>query len=790
MGGVGIEPRRSGRMTRLLGASALACVMAFAAYSPSASAQGLELADAEISADAEMLLQADTLVYDNDRNTVTAVGAVQIDYDGYRLVAQRVTYDRNTSRLLASGGVEIVDRDGTRIQAEQIDITDSFRDGFVTALRIETVDRTYFAADSAERRDGEVTTFNYGVYTACEPCEEKPDKPPIWRIKAQKIIWNGRTKTVRFEQARFEFFGFSLAALPAFEVADPTVKRKSGFLVPRFSGSNDRGQGIQIPYYLALSPTYDLTLFANAYTRQGFMPEAEWRQRFNTGEYSIRVAGIRQLDPGAFEENSVDRTELRGMVGTKGRFEINPRWTFGWNVLIQSDKNFSHTYNIEDYSRARRASEVFLTGIDDRNHLDLRFMRFQVQESFASTDPRSRHERQPWVLPSLDYSRTAEMPLWGGEFTFDVNAQGVHRDRFDDRGFVGQNEDIVRGIDGTSGRVTAEAEWKRTVIAPGGIALTPLLHGRGDAIGVNFGQDAIDGINAMAMAPGIEADIRSQYYRHMATAGLEARWPILFSTSSATHILEPMGQLFVRPNEPFAGSLGIPNEDAQSLVFDATTLFERDKFSGYDRIEGGTRANIGIRYSGTFGNGWATNAVFGQSFHLAGVNSFASPDLVEVGAFSGLETDRSDYVGQIGVVTPAGLSLTAGARFDEQNFDVRRTDVSASYASTPLALVGRYTYIEAQPDYGFDDDRHEVQVGGSARIHENWRVFGSGTYDMVKNVMVARSIGFAYDDECFDYRFSLAETQSRTTDEVNRSFRFRVSLRTLGDVNASTDASF
>ena len=62
-----------------------------------------------------MLLEADTLVYDNDANTVTAVGGVQIDYGGNRLVAQRVTYDRKTSRLIASGDVEIVDSDGTKV---------------------------------------------------------------------------------------------------------------------------------------------------------------------------------------------------------------------------------------------------------------------------------------------------------------------------------------------------------------------------------------------------------------------------------------------------------------------------------------------------------------------------------------------------------------------------------------------------------------------------------------------------------------------------------------------------
>ena len=38
------------------------------------------------------------------------------------------------------------------------------------------------------------------------------------------------------------------------------------------------------------------------------------------------------------------------MVGSKGVFNINPRWTFGWDVLVQSDKNFSNTYNIEGYA--------------------------------------------------------------------------------------------------------------------------------------------------------------------------------------------------------------------------------------------------------------------------------------------------------------------------------------------------------------------------------------------------------------------------------------------------------
>jgi LPS-assembly protein len=798
-----ISNRKSVRLARLYGATALACVFLYALPAALSSAQELPDIDASVPEGSQMLLEADTLVYDNDANTVTAVGGVQIDYGGNRLVAQRVTYDRNTSRLIASGNVEIVDSSGTRIFSDEIDITDDFGDGFVNALRVETVDKTYFAAESAERKGGRLTTFNNGVYTACEPCEEKPDQAPIWRIKARKIIWDGRAKTVRFENSRFEFFGFPLAFLPSFEIADPTVKRKSGFLFPGIKYKSELGVGVSIPYYLALSPTYDLTLTGTGYTKQGFLGEAEWRQRFNNGEYSLKIAGIHQNDPDEFIDESGrnvdsgredDPNKFRGMLGTSGRFDINPRWVFGWDALVQTDKNFSRTYEIDGYSEYVHQSEIYLVGLHDRNYFDLRGMYFQVQEDRFNSDPASVSEKQPWVLPSFDYSYTPDAPLAGGELNIDINSRTILRDELDvvvpSALTPDPKSDVVRGVDGNSTRLTAEAEWKRSFITDGGLVVTPLLAFQADTTYVNQSNDSIDAINAMAGDPdlgSVSADIKSAYYRAMATAGLELRWPVLFSTTSATHVLEPMAQVFARPEAGYEETLGLPNEDAQSFVFDASTLFERDKFSGYDRIEGGSRANIGLRYAGSFSNGWATNALFGQSYQLGGDNPFAAPDLVNVGAYSGLDSDTSDYVGLIGFTTPFGLSASTSARFDEQTFEVRRAEAKLGYSSTPISVAAKYTFIQAQPLYGFSDDRREVTLAASTRFHENWRAFGSGTYDFESDVLVRDSIGFAYDDECFSYTMTLSTKRDpNRIDEDERSVGFNISFRTLGDFGSAT----
>jgi len=795
-----LRSHRQAGLARLYGASALSCLFACVVPLAPALAQDVTGMTTKVPSGTQMLLAADTLVYNNDNNTVTAVGGVQIDYGGNKLVAQRVEYNRNTKRLVASGAVELINSDGTKINSDHIDITDDFADGFVNALRVETVNKAYFASESAERMGGVLTTFHNGVYTACEPCEDKPDSAPTWRVKARKIIWNGEKKTVRFENANFEFFGFPLAYLPAFEIADPTVKRKSGFLIPGIVYKSDLGVGVKVPYYFALSPTYDLTVTGTGYTKQGFLGEAEWRQRFNNGEYSLKIAGIHQQDPDAFIDNGVhnvdsgaagDPNKFRGMMGTKGQFAINQRWNFGWDVLLQTDKNFSRTYAIDGYSDTVHQSSVYLTGLNDRNYFDIRAMRFQVQENTLASDLTARSAKQPWVLPSLDYAYIPDMAIAGGQLSLNVNARVISRDRLD--AVLADSSDAtsinnVRGIEGQSSRLTTEAEWKRTFTTDGGLQLTPLLALRGDAGYVNASSDSLAAVNQMATNLGVDDNMQTSLARYMATLGLEMRWPVLFSMVNSSHIVEPMAQLFVRPNEQYVGGLAVPNEDAQSFVFDATTLFERDKFSGYDRMEGGTRANVGFRYSGAYGNGWSTNAIFGQSYQIAGENSFTAPDLVNVGAYSGLDKPTSDYVGLIGFNSPSGFSGSLSGRFDEQTFDVRRAEVKAAYSGLPISLSAKYAFIQAQPLYGFETDRHEVTLGASTHLAENWRVFGTGTYDLKQSVLVKDGIGFAYNDSCFTYLMTFSESRDLVTKEVSQNVGFNLSFRTLGDFGSSTSA--
>ena len=79
--------------------------------------------------EAKMLLRANELVYNQDVQKVTATGGVQIYYNRYRMVAQRVEYDQQSGRVIARGNIELIEPNGSRIYADELDVTDDFSEG-------------------------------------------------------------------------------------------------------------------------------------------------------------------------------------------------------------------------------------------------------------------------------------------------------------------------------------------------------------------------------------------------------------------------------------------------------------------------------------------------------------------------------------------------------------------------------------------------------------------------------------------------------------------------------------
>ena len=752
--------------------------------------------------DGQMFVQAVEVDYDYNNQRVSAVGKVQMHYNGTTVEADRVVYDQKLKRLRAEGNVRMTDAGGRITYTNLLDLSDDYRDGFVDSLLVDTADATRIAAARADRTTDNFNVFTNGVYTACAPCKDNPKKPPLWQVKGARIVHDQTEKMLYFETAQLEFFGVPLAYLPFFSTPDPTVQRKTGFLMPFYTSSTTFGQGFEVPFYIALAPDYDLTLSPRITTTQGVLGQAEFRQRTMDGAYQIRGYGIQQLDPGKFAGGPGDR-DFRGAIDTKGQFALNDKWVWGWDGVLLSDRAFFSDYRLAQYKDAfgtflsqstEAVSQLYLTGVGNRSFFDARTIYY-----YALTGTDLQQEQIPIVHPVVDYNNVIDRSILGGEVSYKTNFISLSRQtaQFDPVTTIANTGGLcliasadplarmpasclLRGIPGNYTRLSAEAQWRTSYTDPMGQIWTPFASVRADAINASISDQ-----------PGVSNYLPvgdTQALRVMPAVGLEYRYPFINVQPWGTTTIEPIAQVIVRPNETYAGRL--PNEDAQSMVFDASNLFSVDKFSGYDRVEGGGRANVGVQATTQFDRGGSINVLFGQSYQLFGLNSFAVADPTNTGIASGLDKPRSDYVGRISYSPNSTYKFTTRARVDEATGSLQRFEAEGSASFNRWSVSMIYGNYAPQPELGFLTRREGVLGTGSIKVASNWVVSGGARWDLEAQKINQYIVGAGYVDDCFilavnyvtSYNYQAAFNAPPT---LNHTVMLQIGLRTIATTGLS-----
>lgn len=703
---------------------------------------------------APMLIQADDLVYDNKNNRVIARGNVEIYYNNYTLLADNVIYDRGISKLIADGNVRIKEPDGALVKAQRIVLTEDFKQGFIRSLQVVTTDETRIGATEAIRREGNVTEFKNGVFTPCKICETSPNNAPLWRLKAKRIIHDQNEKTISYEDATFDIFGTSVAYLPFFKHSDPTVKRQSGFLIPRPIYSNDLGYGVETPYFFNLAPNYDFTFTPSYLSKKGALIKGEWRHRLANGSYNLKVAGIYESD---VDVESASRDRFRGSVVSEGNFALGSHWDFGWDATYESDDTFRRFYKLDNIKREDRVSQLYLVGQKDRNYFSSTLYRFG---GLLETDTQ---DSESTVLPVIDYNYIFSDPVLGGELSFNTN-------------FLSLTRDDTAGVDST--RLSADVQWRRKFVDYIGQVITPFGQLRGDVY------DSDDYLNPIT---GVAPDNKIKT-RGVALGGLEYRFPFAAHFNGGSHVIEPIAQVIGRSKLDREDQYDLANEDARSLVFDDTLLFDIDKFSGYDRIETGLRANVGLQYTLQQNNGGFVRAVFGQSYHLDGDNAFEIDPNAAINQ-SGLGRDESDYVAGIYFEPNSNLTLLAQSRFSDKSFDLQRQDIYASFVAGPLSARVDYSFLESDPSNNLLNREQQILSGAALRLTQYWSLFGGIRYDLEDDFRLSDYVGIKYSDECFT--LSVAYNESFIDDrdiDPDKSVKVFFTFKHLGGFGTDADS--
>jgi LPS-assembly protein len=690
-------------------------------------------------------VDAAVITYDKRSLIATATGKVVMHYGPYTLTATHATYNTKTGEFKANGSVELREPNGNILQAETMAMRDAFKNGFATHVRALLTNDVLIAADYAKRDDGNTTVYTKFVYTACTTCVTRHGNP-VWELDADTTYHDEKNHILYHVKPRLKVDGVTIAALPYLEMPDPTVTRRSGFLAPEFRITPMMGFGLATPYFWAISPSADLTLRPIWSTRQIAVADLEYRQALENGAYNFNAYGVRQISKDA----PPDDQDWRGAIDTHGKFDVAPGWTAGWNGTFASDNMFLNHYGF-DYRRIAQ-NNIYATGLNDQTYISAQLLNWQ------SLDTSINQDDLPYAMPFITGEHISRNALLGGDLKYEWNAYSLTRP-VNSSPFTEVNHGTAQT------RATSQVTWQDEWISSGGVVASPFATLRGDAyIADNLPDPSLPTQKNVALTGDV-----------LPAAGLDVRMPMVANYRSGQSVISPVAQIIVAANEPDPSNLG--NEDSISLNFDHTNLFLADKFNGFDRYDGGTKANLGVTYAFYGSGGNYLRASAGESVHIAGENSFTTG--------SGLDGPISDLVSAVQVQPWDHLMLSYELRTAEDFSSVHQQEILASLDFDSFTADVDYLSIPAEPAYGRLSA--ENWVGGNVRykLNDGWSVYGGLTYDLVSNQIAKRSLGVEFDCECMNFKLEYSGTVDTVTNVQDDRLSLSVAFRTLGKTTGS-----
>ncbi len=684
--------------------------------------------------DLPVTLSADEISYDQERNTVTARGNVEIVHDERTLLADSVIYDQERDGVKASGKVVLMLPTGEVIFSEYMAVSGDLKNGIIDDFHAIMADRSRFAAKRAELVNDETMTLSNAVYSPCKACEKDPTRPPLWQVKAVKVIHDRKRKMVEYKDAWMEFYGVPVAYIPYLSYPDPTVKRKTGLLPPSFGGSSDLGFTVRQPFFYVIDDQRDMTFTPILTAKEGSAMVGEYRQRMGDGEYKIG---------GSYAKEDTSGRNL-GHVAAYGRFDINDTWRWGADINRTWGDTYMRRYDLGGQDTL--TSRAFVEGFRGPNYARVEGIAFQGLEE--DDNPKTT----PVVLPLAEFSHQGEPGKFGAYTNFDVNIAALTRE-------TGTN----------SRRVSLGAAWSLPYIAPKGDIYKLTASVRTDVIHVNdqpYVKEA-DGTFNGAMA---------RIYPQLV---MDWRWPLAKKRGQTTEIIEPIAQIVL---SPYGGnSPKIPNEDSQAFDFSDTNLFSPNRFTGYDRVEGGPRINYGVKW-GLYGNeGGSTNIMLGQSYRLKVDDTF--------GVGTGLDDHFSDYVGVLKASPGDYLNLLYRTRLDKNSLDFKRSEVGVSGNISVFNYSSNYVFFDRQAESEFFG-REEINYNLGMKLSDTWRTNLHGVRDLAADGgQRLTQLGFTYEDECFVFTTALSRTYYSDREVLpTDSIMVRMVFKTLGEVGGNIAA--
>ena len=704
---------------------------------------------APTKAEDQIQFSANELAYDTEADVVTATGDVRMYREGDRMRADKVTWNRKTGRVIATGNIVVTNPGGDQAYGDSIELTDSLKDGVVENMLVVLDRGGRLAAQHGERDVNGVVTLTNAAYTPCAVTNaENCPKEPSWKITAVSVVYNPAKQRIYYKGARISIFGIATLPLPALSnpVGDNT---QSGLLNPDIRYTLTNGFEYAQPFYISIAPNRGIKVTPRIFSQVLPLLSVDYNALTTNGAYRVALYGTvsDRTDTGIVNPTT-SQNVFRGYAEGAGRFQLTPNWSVSGAFRVATDRTFLRRYDISRDDILR--STIRVERIDQDSYFAI--SGWAVQTLRVG----DRQGLQPVALPEIDYRRRFRN-LLGGELDLQVNTLAIGRT-------AGQDTQ----------RAFTSATWKLRRITGWGQEVTLTGYLRGDLY--NSADQIATTVASYRGNPGIQT-------RGIAAVALDVKWPFVGAILGGTQRLTPRVQIVASPK---IANLIVPNEDSRAVDLEDSNLFALNRFPGYDRFGGTTRITYGVEWALDLPD-LSITANVGQSYRFS-----SNPGFIPQG--TGFADSLSDIVGRTEVRYRDLVSLTHRYRLDKDGLAIRRNELDATIGTRGTYLLLGYLRLNRQIDPTLEDlrDREEVRLGGRLQFARFWSMFGSTVIDLTTQranplsttdgfAPVRHRIGVGYEDDCLRLGLTWRRDYQDTGDaRRGDSFLLTLAFKNLG----------
>ena len=240
-----------------------------------------------INAEEKIKIYADEIRVNEVSQKVNATGdAIAINENNIKIKSNKLSYDKSKKSLEANGNVIINDQMSNTFFLDEINASDNLGQISGKEVKIRLHDGSRIVGSSFNKED-EISVIENAEYTPCTEKDYLIKNCPGWKLKSKKIYHDRESKTIHYDHAQIQLFNLPVLYLPYFSHPDPSVKKRTGFLMPTIQTDNQLGETFSIPFFLNLSSNRDLTFTPNIQTSTNNFYNLDYRHLNDLFELEI-----------------------------------------------------------------------------------------------------------------------------------------------------------------------------------------------------------------------------------------------------------------------------------------------------------------------------------------------------------------------------------------------------------------------------------------------------------------------------------------------------------------------